>query len=167
MNNKMRPGYSLNDFIPLILIFSLIIIATAARSYLSHNWQLQEMMMNFMGTFFIIFGSFKLLKLASFAEAYATYDLIAKRSHLYALAYPFIELGLGILYSIHIQSSIIIFFTLVLMLISAAGVAIELSKGNQIVCACLGTVFKIPMTYVTLAEDLAMALMALVMLIMK
>ena len=32
-------------------------------------------------------------------------------------------------------------------------------------CACLGVVFKIPMTYVTLTEDLLMGTMAFVMLI--
>jgi hypothetical protein len=51
------------------------------------------------------------------------------------------------------------------MLISALGVANELRKKQTIMCACLGTVFKIPMTYVTLFEDLLMASMALYMLV--
>jgi hypothetical protein len=56
-------------------------------------------------------------------------------------------------------------FTLLLMLMSAVGVAVELHKGKEIVCACLGAVFNIPMTYVTLLEDLLMAAMAAYMLI--
>jgi hypothetical protein len=32
-------------------------------------------------------------------------------------------------------------------------------------CACLGTVFKLPMTYVTVVEDLLMVAMAAVMLL--
>ena len=55
--------------------------------------------------------------------------------------------------------------TLVLMLMSAVGVFNELRKGKEIVCACLGTLFKIPMTYVTLVEDLLMAAMAAWMLL--
>ena len=51
------------------------------------------------------------------------------------------------------------------MAISSIGVAIELSKKKEIMCACLGVVFKLPMTYVTLLEDLLMAAMALIMLI--
>jgi hypothetical protein len=53
------------------------------------------------------------------------------------------------------------------MLVSAAGVARELWKGREIMCACLGVVFKIPMTYVTLLEDLLMAAMAGFMLVHK
>ncbi len=55
-------------------------------------------------------------------------------------------------------------FTLALMFVSAAGVFNELRKGKTVICACLGAVFKIPMTYETLAEDLIMAIMALAML---
>jgi hypothetical protein len=51
-----------------------------------------------------------------------------------------------------------------LMLVSAVGIGMELAKKKEIQCACLGLVFNIPMTYVTLAEDLLMALMALLML---
>lgn len=124
-------------------------------------------MNDFMGFFFIIFGFFKVINLNAFAQAYATYDLIAQKSRGYAFAYPFIELVLGIAYITRWQPTFINVVTVLIMLISAAGVAVELSKGKTIVCACLGTVFKIPMTYITLLEDLLMAGMALVMLIIK
>ncbi len=55
--------------------------------------------------------------------------------------------------------------TYVLMLVSGIGVAIALAKGENLMCACLGMVFKLPMTYVTLFEDLLMAGMALGMLL--
>lgn len=80
------------------------------------------------------------------------------------MIYPFIELFLGIAYFDQWHLNIINFITLILMFVSALGVANELSKGKNIVCACLGALFKIPMTYVTLIEDLMMALMAFVML---
>ena len=50
------------------------------------------------------------------------------------------------------------------MVIGAVGVAGELRKKNQIPCACLGVVFKIPMTTVTFIEDVLMAVMAILML---
>lgn len=117
-----------------------------------------------MGSFFIIFGTFKIVNLQKFAMAYGEYDLIAKRSRAYALIYPFIELFLGVAYFAQYHLNIINIITFILMSVSAAGVANELSKGKMIICACLGALFKIPMTYVTLLEDLLMALMALVML---
>jgi len=93
------------------------------------------------------------------------YDLIAKRSETYALAYPFIELSLGFCYLFRCYLPFINIITLMVMLVSAAGVAAELYKGKEITCACLGLVFKFPMTYVTLAEDLLMAAMAATMLL--
>ena len=157
-------NYSVKDFIPLILILSIVVIVALVKSFISGNFDLLNLMTNFMGSFFIIFGTFKIVNLQKFAMAYAEYDLIAKRSRAYALIYPFIELFLGVAYFAQYHLNIINIITFILMSVSAAGVANELSKGKMIICACLGALFKIPMTYVTLLEDLLMALMALVML---
>lgn len=157
--------YNLKDFLPLIVIFSFIILATGVTQIFSPVFNLNFLMRDFMGIFFITFGTFKIIKLKNFAQAYAEYDLIAKYSRLYALIYPFIELILGVLYLFGVFFIATSWATLIIMLISAAGVANELSKGKMIMCACLGTVFKIPMTYVTLIEDLLMAFMAAMMLL--
>lgn len=167
MNHEIQNKYKIKDFLPLIIIFSIIIIFTITKAYITKIWTLHSIMNDFMAAFFLIFGSFKIINLKKFAEAYSMYDLIAKRSRLYALIYPFIELILGIGYLMRICPAFMNYFTLLLMIISAAGVANELSKGKKIMCACLGAVFKIPMTYVTLLEDLLMASMALIMLISK
>lgn len=162
-NDSVRT-YSIRDFAPLIIIFTVIILLTIVKSILVDNTLLMVYMMNFMGFFFLVFGLFKIFNLKNFAQAYSMYDLIAKRSKFYAYSYPFIEVVLGVLYLLQYNSIIINSVTIVLMSISALGVAYELSQGKKIVCACLGTVFKIPMTYVTLAEDLLMVIMALVMI---
>lgn len=161
----MENKYSFNHFIPLIIIFLVIITLTIAKQIVSPVWGIYSFMNDFMGIFFIIFGSFKIINLNHFAEAYASYDLVAKQSRLYALMYPFIELTLGIGYLIHFNVKLINWITLIIMIISAAGVARALSKQEEIECACLGMVFKIPMTYVTLGEDLLMAIMAGFMII--
>ncbi|MDP3725587.1 MAG: hypothetical protein Q8R36_00140 [bacterium] len=46
----------------------------------------------------------------------------------------------------------------------ALGVFLKLRDGEVVPCACLGVVFKIPMTWVTFIEDLLMAVMAAFML---
>lgn len=125
---------------------------------------IHTLMLDFMGIFFLVFGGFKIINLKGFAEAYAIYDLIAKRFKLYALFYPFIELILGFLYLLRWKLLFAHWTVLILMIVSAIGVAVELSQKKNIQCACLGTVFKIPMTYVTLLEDLLMALMAAIMI---
>jgi len=123
------------------------------------------MMNDFMGIFFIVFGAIKLINWSGFAQAYKIYDIIAQRSTTYAYIYPLIELGLGLAYLTGWQPIFTNTATFAIMLISALGVFLSLGKGVDIMCACLGTVFKLPMTYVTLAEDLLMAGMAGYMLV--
>ncbi len=153
------------DFVPLIIIFMIIIGLTAGRQ-LYGGWNLRDAMSDFMGFFFIIFGGFKVINWRGFVEAYRIYDILAQRSIVYAYAYPLIELSLGAAYLLHLYPFATNLITLVVMLVSSIGVALELSKGKTIVCACLGVVFKLPMTYVTLLEDLLMTTMALMMLLM-
>lgn len=166
MNHEEMPkvGYQLKDFAPLIVLVGLIAAITIAHQ-LWFGWDGKQAMRIAMASFFLIFGSFKVINLAGFAQAYSMYDLLAQRFFWYGYIYPFIELGLGFAYLFNWQPTIVNGVTLVIMLFSAAGVFNELRKGHMIVCACLGAVFKIPMTYVTLAEDLIMAIMALLMLI--
>ncbi|HEB41857.1 MAG TPA: hypothetical protein ENI08_02455 [Candidatus Dependentiae bacterium] len=157
------PRYTVKDFLPLIVIFSLIILLTIIHQ-LYFGWHFREAIRIFMASFFLIFGFFKIVNIHKFATAYAMYDLITQQYRWYGYLYPFLELGLGIAYLFKFNLLLTNIFTLVLMLVSAAGVFNALRKGNHIVCACLGDVFKVPMTYVTLVEDLLMALMALLML---
>ena len=163
-NNKSNLQFS--DFLPLIVIFSLIIILTIILQIYSRS-NLKEALNNFMGLFFLIFGTFKIINLSGFVEAYRTYDLIAQRNLIYAYLYPFIELCLGIFYLAQIYLKFTNVVTLILMSLGSVSVFIELGKRREITCACLGAVFKIPMTWVTLLEDLSMATMALIMLIIN
>lgn len=156
--------YKISDFLPLIGIFLIIILFVISKQYFI-GLDLNHAMYDFMAAFFIVFSVFKIINLKNFAQAYSMYDLIAQRSTIYAYLYPFIELSLGIAYFIHWKPFIINLVTLMIMLISSLGVANELRKNKTLMCACLGTVFKIPMTYVTLFEDLLMAIMALLMLV--
>lgn len=160
----MNEKNSINNFLPLISVVSIILIFSIAKQIMSGEWDLHDFMNSFMGAFFIVFGILKILNLRKFAEAYAMYDLIARRSNLYAYAYPFIEITLGSLYLLRWYPIAVNALTCIIMLISAAGVALALYQRKSIQCACLGMVFIIPMTYVTLAENLLMAGMAALML---
>jgi hypothetical protein len=77
-----------------------------------------------------------------------------------------VELGLGVAYLLNFAPVATNTVTLVLMLVGASGVLRALWDKRAIRCACLGTALNLPMTKVTLVEDLAMAAMAAVMLIM-
>lgn len=154
-------GRSISDFYPLIGILIVVgLLTISGVTYLR-----QGFMFAFMGYFFIAFGALKVIRLHGFVEAYQMYDVLAKRSKGYAYLYPFLELGFGIAYLLAWQVQTVSAVVFVVMLISAWGVYLKLREHEEIPCACLGTVFKVPMTWVTLGEDLLMAGMAFMILL--
>jgi len=152
-------------FLPLVIILATVLGASVFISMRTPQEGWMDAMRIFMGVFFLVFGAFKAVNLKGFAQAYAEYDILAKRSRAYALLYPFFELAIGVAYLVSFSLLWTSAFTTLLMGVSAIGVARELLNKNAIPCACLGVVFKIPMTKVTLAEDVVMGLMALIMLL--
>jgi len=152
------------ELLPLFIIIFGVLVFTFVWSFVFDKRGFSELMQVFMGGFFIIFSGFKLLDVKGFADAYQTYDLLAKRSRLYALSYPFIELLLGIAFLFSFQIRLVSLFTFIIMSFSALGVYTALRTKKRFQCACLGTKLKIPMTKITLAEDLLMSGMALVMI---
>lgn len=150
-------------YIPLIVMFALVVVLT----FLLHTIFPSEsfgLMRYFMGSFFLVFGFLKIIKLSDFAMAYREYDIVAMKSPFYAKLYPFFELSFAYAYFTNWNQGLLNTIVLVVMLVSALGVYLKLRKKEEIQCACLGTVFKVPMTWVTLIEDLLMAGMAAYML---
>jgi cation transport ATPase len=152
------------SLVPLFVIVGYIVGGILVRAAIANEYSWHVMMTNFMGSFFVLFSLFKMIDIRGFADAYAAYDLIASRSRFYALAYPFIELGLGLAYLVGVTPLLTNLITLILMTIGAIGVFRALRGGRTIQCACLGTALNLPMTKVTLLEDVVMGVMALVML---
>ena len=93
-------------------------------------------------------------------DSYRIYDIIAQRFPAYGYVYPFIELALGVAYIANIQPTAVNLTTLVVMSVSSIGVIQSVLQKRQIRCACLGTVFNLPMSTVTLVEDGLMIAMA-------
>lgn len=156
--------YTVKEFAPLLVIFSVIILFTAIAVIVHGAWDVVFVMRMFMGLFFLVFGFFKVINLKGFVTAYREYDIVAKQSRAYAYVYPFIELSLGCAYVVGWNLFVTNWITLIVMVVSAVGVLQKLLEREEIPCACLGVVFKIPMTWVTFGEDVLMALMAVVML---
>jgi cation transport ATPase len=150
---------------PLLLIVGFITGTVLLIAIASGVFEPMVMMRHFMAGFFIVFGFFKLLDPPGFVSAYRGYDLLARRSAAWAWSYPFVEVALGAAYLLNLWPIIVNSITLVLMLIGAAGVLKALLDKRAIRCACLGTALNLPMTKVTLVEDLTMAAMAAVMLV--
>jgi copper chaperone CopZ len=146
---------SLSVYYPLFLVMGLIALA----SFAGQSW-----MMNFMAGFYIVFGAFKLLDVPAFANSYARYDVIAKLFKPWGYAYPFVELALGFAFLFWFEMRAAAWIALILSLIGAVGVIQSVMRKQTIQCACLGTVFNLPMSTVTIVENLGMAAMAAWML---
>lgn len=147
------------------LIFVGILLGIVAISLISTyviGFSVTEFMRIFMGVFFLVFALFKLADLKGFVMSYIGYDIVARKFTGYAYIYPFIELALAFGY--FFSFPLINYFTVVIMAVGAIGVARELWRGSKIKCACLGTYVKLPLTTVSLVEDLVMGVMALVMI---
>jgi copper chaperone CopZ len=149
---------------PLLLIFLFITVVSAIASIDSGQIEPMQWMGYFMGGFFIVFSFFKFLDLNGFADSYAMYDVLAKRVKAYGLAYPFIELALGIAYLTHFEPKITYITTIAVMGFSSIGVIQSVLDKRKIRCACLGAVFNLPMSTVTIIENLLMVVMAAFML---
>ncbi len=150
---------------PLLLVFSYILLVCFSVEIVHGSFVLHRFMPNFMAGFFLVFSFFKMLDLKGFANSYSMYDLLAKRVPAYGYIYPFIELGLGTAYLLAYRPVLTSVVTLVVMAFSSIGVILAVMNKQKIKCACLGTGFNLPMTTVTIIEDLLMAAMALWMLI--
>lgn len=155
----------LTTYWPLILIVGYIAIAALAGTPAAGETRLAAWMTNFMAGFFLVFSAFKFLNLPGFADAYASYDLLAKRWHTYGYVYPFLELALGLAYLFRFEPTWTHIATILLMGFSSLGVIDVLRQNRKIACACLGTVLKLPMSTITLVEDLGMVAMAGLMLL--
>jgi cation transport ATPase len=161
-----EPGENEKDsYYPVFLIFGYIAGASLLIQLVSGQFNTFQWLGHFMAGFFLVFSFFKLLNVKAFAEGYQTYDIVAKAFPVWGFIYPFVELLLGILFLTGlypIGTNIVTFF---IMGVSSIGVVKSLLKKSRFQCACLGTIIKLPLSKVTLFEDLLMMIMSIVMII--
>lgn len=165
IHQSTLPEKTLSTYKPLLLIVAFIAGVTALSQYSSSSFSYMLWMRHFMAGFFIVFAFFKLLNIRGFAHSYSMYDIIAARWFQWGYIYPFIELALGILYLTNIAPILTNFSTALILGVSSIGVIKSNLKKQKIKCACLGDVFNLPMSTVTIVEDVTMVAMAVFMLV--
>lgn len=148
---------------PLLIIIFYITSASVLLHY--KNWSWKEVMLDFMGLFYIVFSFFKMLDLKGFPASFKMYDPLAKRLPIYGWVYPFIETVLGIMFLMRFEINIALIITVLILGITTIGVTKTLLDKKSIKCACLGTALKLPMTEATFIENTIMIVMAMLMLL--
>ena len=144
----------LKQLFPLFLIFAYLFGASFLLNYQQDGYR--GFMLDFMGLFYIVFSFFKFLDLKGFPASFRMYDPLAKLLPIYAWIYPFIELTLGLLFLMRIQTQWALITTLIILGITTIGVTKVLLDKKSIQCACLGTALKLPMTKATFIENSVM-----------
>jgi len=162
--SPQRESSLLQTYKPLFILFGLIFIVSFLASFNGpirtiHESSLQWMRY-FMAGFFLCFSYFKLINVKGFADSYSMYDIVAKRIKAWGFIYPFAELVLGISYATSFFPLYTNIVTILIMGVSSIGVIESVINKKKIQCACLGAVFNLPMSTITIIEDLLMVAMA-------
>jgi len=156
----------LETYKPILLVFGYILGATLLVEVASGGFDWMRWMRHFMAGFFLVFSFFKMLDVPAFAASYSSYDVVARRWLGWGYAYPFVELTLGILFLINFNPLITNSLAFVVMGVSTIGVVQSLLAKRRFQCACLGAVFNLPMSNITLFEDVLMVAMSGAMLLL-
>jgi hypothetical protein len=152
------------DFWPLISLVAVTALAALATGAGFGQADLAGFMHAYMGIFLVVFALLKLFNPSGFADGFEMYDLLARRVRAYGYVYPYLELALGLAYLAFFLPALTYVATIVLFLFGAIGVVRALRAGLDIECPCMGSVLSVPLSTVTLTEDLGMVLMAALML---
>ncbi len=156
---------------PILLIAAYITVVAflTAFHWNRYSWahfRSQMFLHSFMTGFLLVFSFFKLLDVKAFARSFKMYDPLAKYLPGYAESYPFTELVLGIMCLLNYQLNWVYVTEIFIMGVGLIGVANSIVNKRAIQCACLGTVFKLPMSRVTLIENTLMIAIATTLLIL-
>jgi copper chaperone CopZ len=154
------------SYFPIALIFGYIAGVSILLQVIRGSFSWMQWMGHFMAGFFLVFSFFKLMNLRGFAEGYRSYDIVAKRWPVWGFIYPFVELGLAIAFIVAPAALGTNLVALIVMAVSCVGVIQTLLRKSPFECACLGTIIKLPLSKVTLAEDMLMVIMSSIMLTM-
>ena len=155
----------LTQLFPLLLVFAYLLLTVALVALLSRAVTFELLMSTWMGAFFIVFSFFKFLNLRGFVVTFRTYDPIAMRWPVYGYLYASLELIFGIAYLFAPRAQLLNITVLLVLGISSWGVLRAVNSGRTVQCACLGTIFNLPMTWVTLVENALMLIMAAMLLL--
>lgn len=124
-----------------------------------------NIILQFLGLYYVVFSFFKLLDLNGFSISFAMYDAIAKYVPIYGKIYPFLEVAIGVLLLLKYQLILALVTVIFTLGATTIGVIRVLMEKKQLRCVSLGTTLNIPLTKAILIEKMVILFMACWMLI--
>jgi hypothetical protein len=153
-------GNTFRNYLPLMIVVLFAFVMSFAIYEGRGQFHTYIFMNSAMGFFLCLLSMFKLFDIADFVEGFRTYDIIAKQFLIYGYLYPFIELSLGLSFLGHQAPLVTNVVMLIVMTISAIGVVKNVIAGIDVHCRCLGTILKVPLSTVSIVENISMGIMA-------
>ena len=145
-----------------ILITLIFVFLLSFLSYEVFDGTADSFMRFAMGYFFLIFSFLKFQDISQFASSFSNYDPITKTFYRFGLVYPFIELSLGIFFILGVFLLFSNILTLFILLPQTYGIFMKLRRKEEMInCACLGTSFSVPLSNLTILENISMCIMAI------
>jgi glutaredoxin len=151
---------------PVLVIFIVTALMALAASWAAKGALLTPATGQWFNAYTIcVLAMLKLQDLEKFSSMFVNYDLLARRVVPYSYAYPFAELGAGVLMAAGALSWLSIPLALFIGSIGAVSVvkAVYVDK-RALKCACVGGNSNVPLGFISLTENLMMVGMALWML---
>lgn len=147
--------FKVRDYLPLVYIY-LLTATLAVSMSVYFNSSFKNFILYFLGFFAIILSLLKLVRLQDFVEAFYEYDFVSQKFRIYAYLFPIFELIFGVSFLLLIENPYLEILCLSLFILNFYSVILALKKKRKFVCACLGDLIKVPLSYVSLIENLTM-----------
>ena len=154
------------SYVPVLSVFAVAALLALAVNWLTFAPLIAVVTVErFIAIAMMLLAMLKLQDVDRFATMFLNYDLLARRLPPYGRAYPFLELGAGVLMLTRTLDWLSIPVALTIGGIGAVSVfkAVYLEK-RTIKCACVGGSSNVPLGFVSLTENVMMVAMAVWML---
>jgi len=164
-NCLQRVRQGLVTFYPLLLILGYLTVPVLLWDDRHPEATATEAMHLWMGLFYLVFSFFKLLNWRGFIQTFRKYDYLAQVLPAYAFLYPVLEIALGFAYLTEYQVTSANAVTVAVFSENLVSVMASVWRGDQLDCACLGSLLNLPLSYVTITEDTLMIVMGILGLV--
>ena len=154
------------SYTPVLAVFAVGALLAVALNWITAMPLLGIMTVErFIAITMMLLAMLKLQDVERFSTMFLNYDLLARRVVPYGKAYPFLELGAGVLMLTGALPWLSIPVALFIGGIGAVSVfkAVYIDK-RELKCACVGGGSNVPLGFVSLTENIMMVAMALWML---
>ncbi len=152
------------DYLPLIYVYLLTSFITFGLFY-QFSFNFKQIVFSFLGIFSLIFGLLKIFRINDFVEAFSEYDFVTQKFRIYGYLFPVLEITFGISFLFQVDLLIIEILCLSLFIINSVSVTLALKKNQKFICACLGDLIKVPLSKISLFENLTMIIGIIILLL--